>query len=164
MRDQNVFSMSVLNSTPDAFAIIRGGDAYPGIMGAANFYQTKWNVGIMVEVELSGLPNNASDAPRFLAMHIHENGNCEDNFANTGMHYNPTSAVHPYHLGDLPAVLNSNGYAYIVFYDSFLSIHDIMDRSIIIHGKRDDFTSQPSGDAGDKIACGVITKTVTSQE
>lgn len=148
--------MSVLNNTPDAFAEIQGGSAYPDIMGIAYFYRTRWKEGIMVEVELSNLPNSASDSPRFLAMHIHENGDCGNNFANTGMHYNPTGAAHPYHLGDMPPVLNNNGYAYMVFYDSFLNINDIIGRSIIIHGKRDDFTSQPSGDAGDKIACGVI--------
>ena len=49
----------------------------------------------MVEVELANLPNTISYAPRFLGMHIHENGNCQNNFAYTGMHYNPTNAAHP---------------------------------------------------------------------
>lgn len=156
MKNNTIFSMSILSSTPDATAIIRGGDGYLGIRGIANFYQTRWRVGAMVEVEFSGLPNDTSYAPRFLAMHIHENGDCSNDFKNTGMHYNPTGAVHPYHLGDLPSILNSNGYAYMVFYDAFLEIPDIVNHSFVIHQKRDDFTSQPSGDSGDKIACGVI--------
>lgn len=156
MKDQTILSMSILQDTPDAFASISGGKVYPDIMGIANFYRTRWDTGLMIEVELANLPNSASYAPRFLGMHIHENGDCTNHFQNTGMHYNPTSAAHPYHLGDLPSVLNSDGYAYIAFYDSFLSLRDIIGRSIIIHENRDDFTSQPTGDSGNKIACGVI--------
>lgn len=158
----NIFSMSVMNNTPDAFAILQGGISYPDIIGIANFYKTKWDVGVMVEVEVSNLPDSDAYSPRFMAMHIHEKGDCSNNFANTGMHYNPTGAVHPYHLGDMPSLLNSNGYAYMVFYDSFLNLDDIIDRSVIIHENRDDFTSQPAGDAGDKVACGVIKYTKSS--
>lgn len=156
MKSKTIFSMSILSETPDATAIIRGDVQYPGLRGIANFYQTKWKSGLMIEVELSGLPNDRAYSPRFLGMHIHENGNCNQDFQNTGMHYNPTMAVHPYHLGDLPAILNSNGYAYIVFYDGFLELSDVEGRSLIIHERRDDFTTQPSGDSGAKIACGVI--------
>lgn len=156
MKNCNIFSMSIAGDGPQAYAVIQGGDAYPNILGTANFYRTKWNTGVMVEVELDNLPNNASYAPRFLGMHIHENGDCGNHFASTGMHYNPTGAVHPYHLGDLPPLLNSSGYAYMVFYDGYLELEDIIGCSIILHGKRDDFTTQPSGDSGDKIACGVI--------
>ena len=89
-------------------------------------------------------------------MHIHEYGDCSDDFANTGMHYNPTGADHPFHIGDLVPLLNSNGYAFTAFYDSFLRIEDVVGKTIIIHDNRDDFTSQPSGDSGEKIGCGVI--------
>ena len=74
----------------------------------------------------------------------------------TGSHYNPTNAVHPYHIGDLPPILNSNGYSYMAVYDSFLEIDEILGKSIILHSQRDDFTTQPAGDSGEKIACGVI--------
>ncbi len=154
--DHTIFSMSIVSNTPDATAIIKGGNAYPEISGIANFYCVRSQIGLMVEVELANLPNTISYAPRFLGMHIHENGNCQNNFAYTGMHYNPTNAAHPYHLGDFPSVLNSDGYAYLVFYDSFITLDDISNRSIIIHNQRDDFTMQPSVDSGDKIACGVI--------
>lgn len=158
MKNSNIFSMSILNDMPEATALMQGGRQYPGITGIVNFYRTRWHSGVMVEVELAGLPNTAIYSPRFLAMHIHENGNCTNNFSETGMHYNPTKAVHPYHLGDLPPVLNSNGYAFMAFYDGYLELEKLIGRSVVIHGKRDDFTSQPSGDAGDKIACGVIQK------
>lgn len=148
----------ISSDSPLACASIRGGHLYPDLIGIANFYPTRWGTGTIVEVELVNLPNTTSFSPRFLGMHIHENGDCSNSFENTGMHYNPTGAVHPYHLGDLPPVLNSNGYSFMAFYDGFLEISDIIGRSLIIHENRDDFTSQPSGDSGNKIACGVIRK------
>lgn len=141
---------------PDAYAKIKGGTSYPDIFGNANFYHNPAAKGIIIEVEVSALPGPPVDCPHFLGLHIHENGNCSNNFADTGMHYNPQGKEHPCHAGDLPSLLNNNGYAYLCFYDSFLSIEDVMGRSIIIHDNRDDFTSQPAGDSGAKIACGVI--------
>ena len=158
MQNTTIFSLSKLTAAPDAYAIIRGGSSFPDIFGIANFYETQWGIGLLVEVELTNLPNTASNSPRFLGLHLHENGDCTDDFANTGMHYNPTNAIHPYHIGDFPSILNSNGYAYGAFYDSFLSIPKVLGRSVILHDNRDDFTTQPSGDSGTKIACGVITK------
>ncbi len=157
MIQPNIFSLSTRSWRPIAYAIIQGGDAYRKLQGVANFYDTHWQIGLMVEIELYGLPNTRNNSPRFLGLHIHQNGDCSNNFNNTGQHYNPTQAVHPYHLGDLPSVLNSNGYAFLAFYDSFLSLENVVNRSIIIHDQRDDFTSQPSGDSGNKIACGVIS-------
>lgn len=158
MNQNNIFSLATLSQHPSAYAMIQGDDTYPNLQGIANFYETHWKVGLMVEVELSGLPNTKEYSPRFLGLHIHENGNCRQNFTNTGEHYNPTDAIHPYHIGDLPSVLNSNGYAFLAFYDTFLSLNNIVGRSIILHDNRDDFTTQPSGDSGNKIACGVIRK------
>lgn len=157
MQNKTVFSLSTLTATPDAYAIIRGGSLFPELTGIVNFYQTNWGIGLVIEAEFSNLPNTA-DASRFLGFHIHETGNCDDNFADTGMHYTPTNAGHPYHLGDFPSILNSNGYAYSAFYDGFLTLPAILGRSVIVHRNRDDFTSQPSGDSGDKIGCGIIEK------
>lgn len=156
MNSSTLFSMLTMTKLPEAFALIRGGTEYPEISGVANFYRSRWDSGIVIEVELTHLPNTSQYSPRFMGLHIHENGDCSDNLTHTGMHYNPTNAVHPYHVGDLPSVLNSNGYSYMAVYDGFLSIDELIDKSIILHGKRDDFTTQPSGDSGDKIACGVI--------
>lgn len=158
MQYNNIFSLSILNTIPDARAIIYGSSEYPNLYGIVNFYTARWETGIIIEAEISGLPNTASYSPRFLGMHLHENGDCSDNFMNTGMHYNPTGARHPYHHGDFPPLLNSNGYSFLAFYDSFLSINDVINKSVIIHSKWDDFTSQPAGDSGDKIGCGVVTR------
>ena len=43
-------------------------------------------------------------------------------------------------------------------HDAFLNLDDILNRSIVLHVKRDDFTTQPAGDSGEKIACGIIRK------
>ena len=96
--------------------------------------------------------------PAFFAFHIPENGDCSRNFENTGAHYNPDNVPHPEHAGDLPPLLSNDGYAWMVFYDSFLTLPMILNRSIVIHRNPDDFTTQPSGNAGEKIACGVIEK------
>lgn len=146
------------NQRPAAYAILKGNREYPLLRGIVNFYTVPWQIGLFVEAEFSNLPNFPDYSPRFLGFHIHENGDCGQNFTNTGSHYNPTGADHPYHIGDLPSVLNSNGYGFLAFYDTFLSLEAILGRSIIIHGQRDDFRTQPAGDSGEKIACGIINR------
>lgn len=89
-------------------------------------------------------------------MHIHESGNCSGAFNMTGGHYNPTGMPHPEHAGDLIPLLGNQGYAWTVFYDKRLSIDDLIGRSVVIHSMRDDFTTQPAGNSGMKIACGEI--------
>ena len=51
---------------------------------------------------------------------------------------------------------SSDGYAWLAFYDDDMKLYDIVGRSVVIHRDRDDFMSQPAGNAGEKIACGVI--------
>ena len=72
------------------------------------------------------------------------------------MHYNPQNTEHPNHAGDMPPLLGNQGYAYSVFYDKRFTIQEIIGRAVIIHEKPDDFTTQPSGNSGAKIGCGVI--------
>ena len=108
-----------------------------------------------MQIEVFQLPDNSG----FFGMHIHESGDCTPPFDNTGLHYNPTNQNHPGHAGDLPPLLASNGYAWTAFYDGRLTIPDIIGRSLVIHGMRDDFTTQPAGGSGKKIACGVIEAT-----
>ncbi len=77
-------------------------------------------------------------------------------FDKTGNHYNPTKEPHPDHAGDLIPLMGNQGYAWLAFYDKRFQISEIMGRSVVIHTMPDDFKSQPSGDAGGKIGCGVI--------
>ncbi len=155
MQNPNLFLRMLYNNEPNLRAEIRGNSANSNIFGLVNIFILPMR-GVLFEVEISGLPNENLDEPSFLGMHIHENGDCSDDFANTGSHYNPGNKPHPHHKGDLPPIMNNNGYSYMLFYDEFLSIADIRGRSVIIHSDRDDFTTQPSGDSGTKIACGVF--------
>lgn len=99
---------------------------------------------------------SATAISNFYGMHIHEFGDCTPPFDKTGGHYNPLNAQHPHHSGDMPPLMSSNGYAWMSFFDNRFTIEEIIGKSLVIHRMRDDFTSQPSGDSGEKIACGII--------
>ena len=143
--------MAPVLNRPDATALIYGNAAHPELFGKVFFSQIP-SGGVIVTAEVLGLPQGKE----FLGMHIHEVGDCTLPFDKTGNHYNPTEKQHPFHAGDLPPLLNNDGYAYISFYDGRFAIKDVIGKSIIIHSKRDDFKTQPSGDSGEKIGCGVI--------
>lgn len=144
------------NNAPQAVAWVTGGPEYPQISGLAKFYDTPYG-GTMVETEFFGLPNIfVQNSATYYAMHIHEFGNCANAFQHTGEHYNPASQPHPFHAGDLLPLLSNQGYAWSAFYDKRFQVRDIIGRSVVIHAHSDDFTSQPSGNSGIKIACGVI--------
>lgn len=141
---------------PRAIAWIQGNDANPQLSGSVKFYETPYG-GVLVEAQIFGLPNVAvQGSSNFYAMHIHESGNCARPFDRTGGHYDPTNAEHPMHAGDMPPLLGNQGYAYQVFYDKRFTIDEIAGRSVIIHHHADDFSTQPSGDSGEKIGCGTI--------
>ncbi len=159
MQNPNLFLRMIYNNEPTLKAEIRGNSDNPNIFGVVNVFDLPMQ-GILFEVEITGLPDKNLNEPSFLGMHIHEAGDCSDNFTKTGNHYNPNNEEHAHHKGDLPSLLNNNGYGYMIFYDEFLDIDKILGRSIVIHANRDDFTTQPSGDSGTKIACGVFKATV----
>jgi Cu-Zn family superoxide dismutase len=141
---------------PRAMAWVTGNSDNPQLSGLVKFYDTPYG-GVLIEAEVFGLPNvYTQDASDFYAMHIHEFGDCSDAFANTGGHYNPTNMPHPQHAGDLIPLLGNQGYAWASFYDKRFTVDNVVGKSVIIHAKRDDFTTQPSGDSGEKIGCGVI--------
>lgn len=132
-------------------ARIVGEEAAPGVRGEARFQQRP--DGVLVTVEVSGLP---ADAP-FFALHIHEGGSCQGRgFPGTGGHYDRQSRPHPRHQGDLPPLLNAGGKAYLSVLTDRFTLPEIIGRTLVIHGGTDDFRSQPAGDAGAKIACGMI--------
>lgn len=87
-------------------------------------------------------------------------GNAEDEFANAKGHLNPKSCPHPYHIGDLPPLIENDGYAYMNVLLTKFNVKDILGKVIIIHDMPDDFTTQPSGNSGKKIACGKIEKSI----
>lgn len=141
---------------PQAVAWVTGNPANPQISGLVSFYVTPYG-GTLVEAEFFGLPDIAvQNSTDYYAMHIHENGDCSDSFRQTGGHYNPAARPHPFHAGDLLPLLANQGYAWLSFYDKRILPGELIGRSVVVHAGRDDFTSQPAGNAGDKIACGVI--------
>lgn len=149
--------LNILSSNrPQALAWIAGNENHPQLNGMVKFYGIPYD-GILIEAELFHLPEIPPGAPSSLfGFHIHENSDCSDNFQNTGNHYNPTGAQHPFHAGDLPPLMSSRGYAWTAFYTTKLSIPELIGKSVVIHGHPDDFTTQPSGNSGEKIGCGVI--------
>lgn len=139
---------------PKAVAWIQGGKAYPQIHGLIKFYQKE--DGVIVEAEITGLPQTETG---YFAFHIHEGNSCTgEGFPRTGSHYNPVKMSHPNHAGDLPPLLSSHGKAYMKVLTNRFSVSEIIGRTLIIHSDPDDFHTQPSGNAGMKIACGVIQR------
>jgi len=144
--------METAFAAPQAVAYLRGGELAPDLQGNIRFYQVRDSV--LVVAEVTGLPENDTG---FFALHIHEGTSCGgENFADTGSHFSIVPAEHPRHSGDLPPLLSSRGRAYLVVLTDRFSVRDIINRTVVIHSGADDFQSQPAGNAGMKIACGVI--------
>jgi Cu-Zn family superoxide dismutase len=125
--------------------------------------------GVQISVKVTGL--TADDH----GIHIHAVGKCEGpDFKTAGGHFNPTSAHHgannamdPHpHAGDLPNLaIAADGKGSASFLAAGVTLGDGANSlfhdggtSLVIHAKADDLMSDPSGNSGDRIACGVITK------
>lgn len=144
--------MSQCNRKINARATIKGSEEYPGIHGEVLFCQEN-NV-VIVHVGITGLPKNDSG---FYGFHIHEGSSCiGTDFSGSRGHLNPGNNPHPSHIGDLPPLLFCGGKAYMTVKTDRFSAREIIGRTVIIHFGPDDFHTQPSGNAGNKIACGVI--------
>lgn len=133
-------------------------------VGVVTFTET--SEGVEVVVDGWDLP------PGEHGFHIHETGSCEaPSFESAGGHFNPTDAEHGFdnpkgpHAGDLPNIeVDEDGRVHSAVLGEMLSIQEgsknsiINDggRSIMIHAGPDDYISQPAGDSGERIACGVI--------
>jgi Cu-Zn family superoxide dismutase len=120
---------------------------------------------VRIEIDVHGL------TPGMHALHLHEMGDCSAGDASSaGGHWNPTGTVHgkrgegEFHKGDisnLEADADGN-----VSWNSEITgwtiggdpSSDILNKAVIIHSGEDDFTSQPAGNAGSRVACGVITQ------
>lgn len=134
----------------EAIACISGS----GIRGQVRFYTA--DCGVLVFAEIQGLPESDSG---FFALHIHEGSGCRgEGFSDTGGHYNPAGKMHPEHAGDLPPLLSRSGRALLAVETDRFQICDVIGRTVVIHSGPDDFHTQPAGNAGSKIACGVIRR------
>ena len=135
---------------PRAVACVSGGAANPKLKGIVRFEQDCG--GVLVTAEIRGLPRSG-----FFAFHIHEGGSCGgDRFSRSGGHFDNTGAPHPDHAGDLPPLLSHNGKAKMSVLTGRFRVDEILGKTVIIHDGPDDFTTQPAGNPGEKIACGII--------
>jgi Cu-Zn family superoxide dismutase len=139
---------------PQAIALIRGGKAAPTVSGTIKFYQN--DNCVLVVADVRGLPHTDTG---FFGFHIHEGSDCGGiDFSNSKSHYNPNITPHPKHAGDLPPLMLCKNRAYLSVLTDRFRVEEIIGHTVIIHNMPDDFTTQPSGNAGEKIACGVIRK------
>lgn len=119
---------------------------------------------VMVMVRLSGLTPNTEHG-----FHIHEKGDCTSGDGmGTGGHFNPTGKPHgpptgDHHAGDLPALkADASGRVEMHFPMAGINLGagagaNVVGRGLIVHTSPDDYTTQPTGNSGARIACGVIT-------
>lgn len=137
---------------PCAAACVSGGRTNPKLKGIVRFSQNCG--GVLVTAEVTGLPHDG-----FYAFHIHEGESCDgENFPDSGSHYNPTGTVHPNHAGDLPPLLAHRGKAKMSVLTGRFRVDEIIGKTVIIHSNPDDFLTQPSGNPGQKLACGIVCR------
>lgn len=147
-----------------AVAIINGGPLAPNIEGVATF--TEVPGGTEVYIEVTGLPafkpaENGKPQIGPHGFHIHENGICDMSdpqtpFTAAGEHWNPDNQPHGNHASDFPVLFSNNGYSRMIFFTNRFSVSDILGKAVIIHESPDDYRTQPAGNAGRRLACGVI--------
>ncbi len=158
---QALILQRLLSSGPYATAQLVGDKSHPNILGTVSFYTL--DSGVVVSFDFAGLPIVTGKCNgKVLGLHIHDGeaciGNEKDPFAGAGMHYNPGDCKHPFHAGDLPPVFVNGGYSWGAFYTERFLVTDVLGKTVILHSQPDDFTTQPSGNSGEKIACGVIRR------
>ncbi len=157
--NRHIDLLSVLSRRPFAVADVYGDSKHLEINGNVRFYRSP--LGVIVIAEIYGLPAPVGkcESPIF-GFHIHEgpecSGNSDDPFSHVMSHYNPGNCEHPHHAGDLPPLFGNNGTAFSAFLTNRFTAEEIIGRTVIIHSNPDDFTTQPSGNSGQKIACGEI--------
>ena len=138
-------------------------DAEGEIVGTAEISDAA-SGGVLIRIDISGLPEQT-----WVAFHVHETGTCdhETDHESAGGHFNPDSKDHGYwaangpHAGDMPnQFVNAEGNLRAEVYNHALTLTEsdngIRGRALMIHAKGDDYRSQPSGDAGDRLACAVV--------
>ena len=129
-------------------------------IGSVRMWETPG--GVTFRIGASGLPHGIH------GIHVHSVGRCDPpGFASAGAHFNPTGARHGFnnpagpHRGDMPNVtVSANGVlqeAVSLPGTSFGTLLDADGAALVVHARADDYSTDPSGSSGDRIACGVIS-------
>ena len=126
------------------------------VSGTVTF--TKSGNAVQVVANITGL------SPGKHGFHVHEFGDCSaPDAATAGSHFNPTNDPHAghdadkRHMGDLGNIeADASGKARLEITDKKIKIDAIIGKAVIVHEKADDLKTQPTGDAGGRVACGVI--------
>ena len=148
-----------------AEAILSGTQPDTTVTGTVSFNEDNGKVKMTLDITV---PKKANQS---VAVHIHEHGSCGDMGKEAHGHWNPTKMNHgkwgsaAFHSGDIGNVdLNAEGKGTLELETDLWSVSgtdstkNILNKAIIIHGGVDDFTTQPTGNAGSRIGCGVINK------
>lgn len=153
------------NQSAFASATLTGTKPDTAVSGMAEFSSNGDKVKLSLQLTIPTMPNKA------VAVHIHENPNCGEMGKAAGGHWNPTNEMHGkwgssnYHSGDIGNVtLDANGNGHLEMETNKWTIGgdaqtNVLSHSIIVHNGTDDFVSQPSGNAGERIGCGIIRQT-----
>lgn len=151
------------DASSTAEAALSGTQADTTLSGTARFTENNGQVKLALDISVPKMANKT------VAVHIHEHGSCGDMGKEAHGHWNPTKANHgkwgsaSFHVGDIGNVdLDGEGKGTLELETDLWSISgsdstkNIINKAIIVHGGKDDFTTQPTGNAGSRIGCGVI--------
>ncbi len=159
--DSTAASAQTAKLRPMAIAVLSPG-TNSTVRGTVTF--TEETEGVRVIASVEGLK------PGLHGFHIHEKGDCSSpGFTSAGGHFNPAQSPHgsptdpQHHFGDFGNLeANDQGlarYERVFNWLTFQGTNSIIGRGVIVHEKPDDLKSQPAGNAGARLACGVISQT-----
>jgi Cu-Zn family superoxide dismutase len=125
--------------------------------------------GVKIVADVSGVKKDGKHG-----FHVHENGMCDHtgHFKSAGGHFNPSGSDHacpptdPRHAGDLGNLEVTGGTGHLEITSSALSLsgpNSVVGKALILHTGEDDCKTQPTGNSGDRLACGVVTMSGSGQ-
>lgn len=156
---------AVMDKPTHVEGVINGTYPDTAVTGLVTFDEVDGKVKMVFDIVIPARANKS------VAVHLHEHGDCGDMGKNSHGHWNPTNQPHgkwgvdSFHLGDIGNVkLDAEGKGHLEVETGLWSINGaengINGKALIIHGGEDDYKTQPTGNAGNRIGCGVIKEKV----